>query len=1545
MGPNWCNRTGGRESGHRHQPGEFRLGQKVQKLKNLKKGNSRENAFLEPRGRSREEILAELLRGGVEPNPGPTPSEEVCRDFLFRTCVRENCRFSHVRPPCRDFAAGHCEYGKRCRFSHEQRKPQQKQSTQQKQRTQQKQSTTEATQRQNAQKQRQQQPSSTTQQQNAAQSWASRVRGEAREAEPSQDNLYAKALPGIAALWAEEDCAHMALVKAFVVEAPLVGRNVCPFCGFSAPFRLAHHMAAHFVEGQKTLSRQAADHAEQIAAEEVAAWAALPWDTLAAPKAKKAKEKKRTQRHQGQTLEEEAPLTPLRTPLKRPRGAFDTPAPFRSHTPHQRKEYRRTPAYSRRMGSPTPPPWNRTPGTNVGEPRVTEHRLPPAEPQLERELFEPTHAHHTPAPALSQTTFDENPPPPHGAAALSQTSGDIHPHPGPTEWEAQVADEAATEEEQPAGVQRCGLCETAQTIMEWNPLFPQGHETPQQVEEIEAAILRYENCPCRNGGAAYMRDPPVLTGSAALALRAGDVEQNPGPPTTTRGRVVTDTVRHDYDDITAPNPQTQFDEPEGVELPFAESEGDAEKFSEAAAFLCTQAASLPPIPIEEGTLHDYISTFVRGDCLAIGWRDVGPNGLEKQQVAIAKVTRRQGAHIRVRALNATETEVEWLPPDPAAHMTNLLVSVSFWPPLAAPQPQAQETQATQHTPTTPARAAQQRETTSGPSTGQVRQQQRRDEPERPPATFRRLRPRAVPKFLATLRATIGRYSVANDSVEKAKIWSDFLAFPRLHLLKTGGGNKQRATRHNDATVQIAEGLAKDGFHKKAVDTLLRDSKPADKTQHVVNQLRALHPQAALPPPPPTDETAGVIDVDGATAKFVLKKLCRGKAPGPSGWTEELLAAALADSYCEEALVTMLSDILNGEVPVASRNALATSRLIALPKPDGKIRPVAIGEAVVKWAGAVAVSLVRKRLLERFGAFQRGAAPRGAEEIVHEFRAAARADFQTHILTIDCRNAFNAFSRTKAASELYGDKMLAPLWGFFKTFYCEASSLDFLGVKIPSTNGARQGDPPSGPLFCLTEQPCLEEVASKFPSLILRAFMDDISVAGAAADIKAVFPELKRLLGTLGLEINMAKTLLYSPNSASAKDLAAELGITWAENGLRILGAFVSADPAATAAFLEAKLLHYKPFFAKVQLLSPQFAFPLLQSCAASRWMFLARTHPPEEAMAQHKKFDELTLDAFAAVVDIDRRDLSEKNLAALHLPMRDGGAGLTQISRIAAAAFEASKDPTTDSQEVRTQKLTEEMVKQLSADKGWELHLRACARRNASAWIRAGALIRADPFRESILNRIRFVKPNSVTQVRCNGCGATFPPEALAPHILGCTKVKGTGPTTRHARVVTALQNACRLNAVPVSIERALDEKGELRMDLVIEFDDGVSYVDVTLPSATSKGHASKTEAVLEQQVRAHKTKKYADAAKRDGARLEVFQIDALGGWSNAALDIAKRIAEPGPMTREEIVVEVAAAVANTNGDMLRKAWSRVPPRRATAATPAQQPAAAQQRT
>src|SRR4051812_25310896 len=110
-------------------------------------------------------------------------------------------------------------------------------------------------------------------------------------------------------------------------------------------------------------------------------------------------------------------------------------------------------------------------------------------------------------------------------------------------------------------------------------------------------------------------------------------------------------------------------------------------------------------------------------------------------------------------------------------------------------------------------------------------------------------------------------------------------------------------------------------------------------------------------------------------------MAAGVAPGPSGWTADLLKILAEDPACLRPVTAMLVDIANNRLAGSVRNRLTLCNLIALPKDDKNIRPIAMGDALLKLAGRLVMAQHRDALVRHFAPLQLGAGIEGGGEMI------------------------------------------------------------------------------------------------------------------------------------------------------------------------------------------------------------------------------------------------------------------------------------------------------------------------------------------------------------------------------------------------------------------------------------------------------------------------------------------------------------------------------------------------------------------------------------
>ena len=176
-------------------------------------------------------------------------------------------------------------------------------------------------------------------------------------------------------------------------------------------------------------------------------------------------------------------------------------------------------------------------------------------------------------------------------------------------------------------------------------------------------------------------------------------------------------------------------------------------------------------------------------------------------------------------------------------------------------------------------------------------------------------------------------------------------------------NRQARPPKNNhkADVSKAVTLVYEGHTRRAVKSLLNEEiVPLDQSR--INALKNLHPQGPSSLPSCPADAPKVITVDKDLIRDIIsREMANGAAPGRSGWTGDLLKAIIPDAECLEGIVTLTALIINGEIGGEAKDHLLTSILVGISKPNGGVRPIAVGEVFYKLAALYALKAVKKDL--------------------------------------------------------------------------------------------------------------------------------------------------------------------------------------------------------------------------------------------------------------------------------------------------------------------------------------------------------------------------------------------------------------------------------------------------------------------------------------------------------------------------------------------------------------------------------------------------------
>nr|XP_031858929.1 uncharacterized protein CI109_005596 [Kwoniella shandongensis]KAA5526001.1 hypothetical protein CI109_005596 [Kwoniella shandongensis] len=478
--------------------------------------------------------------------------------------------------------------------------------------------------------------------------------------------------------------------------------------------------------------------------------------------------------------------------------------------------------------------------------------------------------------------------------------------------------------------------------------------------------------------------------------------------------------------------------------------------------------------------------------------------------------------------------------------------------------------------------------------------------------------------------------------------------------------KERSLRMGAKKSKVARAkeLVEAGLVGKAVRTLTSDAAVASLDQSTIDSLKSKHPQGSPNPFPPIrrDEATAATTPDEIDITSLIRSFKPDTAPGPSGWTVKLISLASTGQAFRTFLTTLTAGVAHGIAP--GRDMLCTSRLTPLLKPDGGIRPIAVGEMFYRLSmKAIFKSNFQTEFLSpnQFGIGSKG----GVETIIHAVqmmvdRHPAFRRFR-HLTSLDASNAFNALSRRKLANCI---KKYAPsLLRSAEWSYGKPSPLLLYGggevVEIPSEDGVRQGDP-LGPLFfSIGIREAVDELQAILGDrYLVLAYLDDIFILGEDDQGLAIATEyFAREDSPLSLNVRKCKQV-------SVEEIV--------ERGIELLGSCVGST-AVRDRFLSDKITEIE---SEVEALGPfpkQHALLMLRQSIQQKLRHLQRTLLSPDLAGCWDRLDRVLwggLDTIRGKRPLPEHEQRDRCL--ISLPPNLGGLGLASHAEVAPLAYRAA---------------------------------------------------------------------------------------------------------------------------------------------------------------------------------------------------------------------------------------------------------------------------------
>jgi hypothetical protein len=569
---------------------------------------------------------------------------------------------------------------------------------------------------------------------------------------------------------------------------------------------------------------------------------------------------------------------------------------------------------------------------------------------------------------------------------------------------------------------------------------------------------------------------------------------------------------------------------------------------------------------------------------------------------------------------------------------------------------------------------------------------------------------------------------------------------------------------------------------------------------------------------------------------------------------------------------------------------------------------------------IATQQARNEIEHHFGSLQRGVGSRlGVESIFHQVEEALRGG--AAVATLDLRNAFNSAPR-RVIAESIPDSMplIAHLFG---RFYSVPSELLVVGTeeRLFSKRGVRQGCALGPLLFSLSIQRLLEKARDRYPGVVIRAYLDDVTLTGQPGAVITAAAFLRSEFERLGMVLSGKS--MFLGDSASDADLAAA-GLSRAPLSIKVLGGFLG-DAAECARRLLEDFKKYDTLFEKLVELPRHIAFSVLRACGPVCAIFAARMHHPDISRDALLRFEAGIVRCLAQLLGVP--EVQDCHRAQIHLPVADGGFGLMNLPVCAELLHSASRKDVQEDEAGHQRPLKKALdasirEKLLGISPAAAARLHSCS--GSMSWITAISHTLRD-WEWQVAARMRLgLPPSDLVEAPCS-CGIMVPREEMLDHFSACRRVSGITKIHRHNEVQAALVAGVRrlgLNAVPSPPGYHADSAKN--PDVLVSFPAGAMMcLDVSIVHPTAASHvgaAGARRGVICERMEAAKTAKHGAAAKAHGHDFSPFVLETYGYCGRAAERFLKSaaVASLVPGAYRELRERVAVAVQRGNALLAR---------------------------
>lgn len=521
--------------------------------------------------------------------------------------------------------------------------------------------------------------------------------------------------------------------------------------------------------------------------------------------------------------------------------------------------------------------------------------------------------------------------------------------------------------------------------------------------------------------------------------------------------------------------------------------------------------------------------------------------------------------------------------------------------------------------------------------------------------------------------------VAQHIRRRARSWLDGRVDDLIdELLSTAPLTYPQPRQSDDAALaarvlrKVAEG------HLSAAVRMLEPTSVAPATPATCAMLEALHPPRPLPNGVAVATAPHQARVEDVLA--ALKTFPPGTAGGRDGLTALHIKHALSVGGSDvllENLLGVVNRALAGDMPPNLRPYWASAPITPLLKPNGGIRPIAVGLTLRRLVSKVALAAVLPVVSEYLQPHQVGVGVRGgAEGLVHALNRLVTD--QQHspdlvVVSLDFQNAFNTVDRNRMLEEVV--RHCPSILQYVEmTYGCAARQ--YIGPHVvESTTGVQQGDPLSPLLFALTVQPLIQDIHRECPDMHQGWYLDDGTLVGSLRVVQHAVRLIVDRAPAYGLSLNPQKSRVWAPVHNPLHIQGFPVGFVHEDRaGLIVLGAPVTLSMEYAASVAQSLVDAAAASLQRLSILrNPQTELLLLRNClGACKIVFTARCTPPAAAAQAFEAFDVLQTRVLQSIVMAGGSGFGELQQSLAALPICKGGLGITTATSLLPYAYLAS---------------------------------------------------------------------------------------------------------------------------------------------------------------------------------------------------------------------------------------------------------------------------------